>query len=93
MGVRGTKSPGERIDREHDNADRTSARRISCPLLVLWSRPGPLGTWYLEESGPLALWRAWCDDVQGHPLDAGHFFPEEVPERTAEALATFFAAR
>jgi hypothetical protein len=24
---------------------------------------------------------------------AGHFFPEEVPERTAEALATFFAAR
>jgi haloacetate dehalogenase len=80
------------IDREHDKADRASGRRIVCPLLALWSAQGPLGTWYVEESGPIALWRAWSDDVQGRALNAGHFFPEEVPEQTADALNRFFGA-
>jgi haloacetate dehalogenase len=80
------------IDREHDTADRASGRRIVCPLLALWSAEGPLATWYVEESGPIALWRAWSDDVQGQALNAGHFFPEEAPEQTAEALSRFFGA-
>jgi len=29
-------------------------------------------------------------DVQGHRLNAGHFFPEEDPEQTAEVLGRFF---
>jgi len=78
------------IDREHDKADRISGRKIACPVLVLWSAQGPLNTWYAEESGAIALWQAWSDDVWGHPLDAGHFFPEEAPEQTAEALSRFF---
>jgi len=80
------------IDREHDKADRAAGRRIACPLLVLWSAQGPLGAWYQEEGGPLALWRAWSNDVQGHGLQGGHFFPEELPEETAEALHHFFSA-
>lgn len=80
------------IDREHDKADRAAGRRIACPLLVLWSAGGALDTWYVEESGPMALWRAWSDDVQGRSLNAGHFFPEEAPEQTADALNRFFAA-
>src|SRR5438046_1302852 len=78
------------IDREHDKADRAGGRRIVCPLLTLWSARGALDTWYVEESGPIALWQAWGDDVQGRPLKAGHFFPEEAPEQTAEALNHFF---
>ena len=78
-------------DREHDEADRRTGRRISCPVLVLWSRRGALDTWYTAAGGPLALWRAWADDVHGHPLDAGHFFPEELAEETADALIRFFA--
>jgi haloacetate dehalogenase len=78
-------------DREHDEADRRTGRRISCPVLVLWSRRGALDTWYTAAGGPLALWRAWADDVDGHPLDAGHFFPEELAEETADALIRFFA--
>jgi haloacetate dehalogenase len=74
------------LDREHDKADRTAGRRIGCPLLVLWSAGGALDTWYLEAGGPIALWQAWSDDARGHPLDAGHFFPEEALEQTAEAL-------
>jgi haloacetate dehalogenase len=80
------------IDREHDQADRVAGRRIACPLLALWSGQGALGTWYVPESGPIALWQAWSEDVQGHPLNAGHFFPEEAPEQTAEALGRFFGA-
>lgn len=80
------------IDREHDKADRTASRRITCPLLALWSARGGLDTWYSEESGPIGIWRAWSDDVQGHAIDAGHFFPEEVPEHTIDALNRFFGA-
>jgi haloacetate dehalogenase len=78
------------IDREHDKADRAAGRRIACPLLALWSAEGALATWYVEESGPIGLWQAWSDEVEGHPLDAGHFFPEEAPAQTAAALAHFF---
>jgi haloacetate dehalogenase len=78
------------LDRLHDDADRKHGRRLACPLLALWSGPGPLGTWYTEAGGPLALWRAWGDDVQGRALDAGHFFPEEIPDETADALERFF---
>jgi haloacetate dehalogenase len=77
-------------DREHDEADRRTGRRIACPLLVLWSGRGALNACYTEAGGPLALWRAWADDVQGRPLDAGHFFPEEIPDETAAALLRFF---
>ena len=78
-------------DREHDRADRASDRRIACPLLVLWSAEGALNTWYVEAGGPLTLWRVWSDAVQGWPIDAGHFFPEEASGPTAEALNDFFA--
>jgi haloacetate dehalogenase len=78
------------IDREHDKADRARGRRIACPLLVLWSAEGGLGTWYAEEAGPIAIWRSWGDDVQGQAVNGGHFFPEEAPEQTADALRRFF---
>ena len=78
------------IDRAHDQADLAAGRRIGCPVLALWGAGGALDTWYAGEGGPLALWRAWADDVQGHAIDAGHFFPEEAPGPTAEALRRFF---
>jgi haloacetate dehalogenase len=81
------------LDRAHDEADHASGRRITCPLLALWSGSGPLGAWYAEAGGPLALWRAWADDVRGGPMAGGHFFPEERPAETAEALARFFSKR
>jgi len=80
------------LDRQHDDADRRSGRRIVCPLLALWSARGALSSWYDDAGGPLELWRAWGDRVEGRALDAGHFFPEEIPTETAEALDRFFAA-
>jgi haloacetate dehalogenase len=80
------------LDHEHDLADRRTGRRIVCPVLALWSGRGPLNSWYAEDSGPLALWQAWANDVRGAPLDGGHFFPEEIPQQTAQELSTFFAS-
>jgi haloacetate dehalogenase len=81
---------GASCDREHDQADRRAGRRIAGPLLALWSESGPLDAWYAQEGGPLGIWRAWADDVSGRAVDAGHFFPEEIPDETADALARFF---
>jgi haloacetate dehalogenase len=80
------------LDREHDESDRQAGRRIKAPLAVLWSNRGALNDWYTEHGGPLALWREWADSVQGHSVDTGHFFPEEIPDQTAAALAAFFTA-
>jgi hypothetical protein len=66
--------------------------RITCPLLALWSAHGPLDQWYADAGGPLALWHEWAGDARGHPVEGGHFFPEEAPEHTAEMLSAFFAA-
>jgi haloacetate dehalogenase len=79
------------IDREHDAADRRAGRRITCQTLALWSARGPLSTWYADAGGPLALWRELADDVDGRPVDGGHFFPEERPTETADALRAFFS--
>jgi haloacetate dehalogenase len=78
------------LDHDHDAADRAARRRILCPALVLWSGKGPLNSWYANEGGPLGLWRAWANDVQGKALDGGHFFPEEFPQLTAGELSAFF---
>jgi haloacetate dehalogenase len=80
------------LDHEHDTADRRAGRRIVCPVLVLWDSQGSLNSWYAEEGGPLALWRAWANDLRGMALDGGHFFPEQIPERTAQELSKFFAS-
>lgn len=78
------------IDRAQDAADYDRGQKIACPVLALWSAKGPLVTWYIQEGGPLALWKGWGDDVRGQAIEGGHFFPEEIPEQTAEALRRFF---
>lgn len=79
------------IDRDHDAADRAAGRRITCPVLALWSASGPLSTWYAGVGGPLALWSELAADVAGWPVEGGHFFPEEQPSAIADTLGGFFA--
>ena len=76
---------GATIDVEHDEAER-GARRIDCPVLVLWAARGALPIFYGDV---LAVWRPWAGDVQGKALDASHFLVEDRPEETAAALAAF----
>jgi haloacetate dehalogenase len=76
------------LDDQHDEADR-GRRRITCPTLALWSSTGAVASWY----DPLEVWRSWADDLQGGPLDAGHFLPEEAPDETARHLLAFLSSR
>lgn len=72
------------IDLVHDRADR--ARRVSCPLLVLWGAKG-----FVQKSYDLlGVWRAYASDVTGQPIDCGHFLPEEASSEVIEALEQFF---
>jgi haloacetate dehalogenase len=77
------------IDRDIDRADLKRGRRIRCPLLALWSDQGGLAEWYDNAGGPLGIWRGWAGDVHGHAVSGGHFFPEERPDTTADALTAF----
>src|SRR3984885_10169648 len=70
------------LDIEHDKADQKASKRIACPMLHLWASGGPLDTFYGAEGGALGIWRKWADNVQGHAVSGGHFFPEENPVET-----------
>lgn len=78
------------IDHLHDIEDRKTGNRIQCPVLLLWGAGGPVDTWYVDAGGPLAIWRNWAHEVTGRPVSGGHFFPEAMPEETADALRAFF---
>jgi haloacetate dehalogenase len=68
-----------------DVSQRCSRAKTSAPRLVTVS-----GT--PVSAGPLAVWRQFADDVDGRPIDGGHFFSEEHPLETAQALRQFLAA-
>jgi haloacetate dehalogenase len=77
---------GATIDFQLDEVDR-GVKRIQCPVLVLWSEQGQLPKWY----DVLSIWRDWADDVRGQAIEGSHYFAEETPEATFEALHAFFA--
>ncbi|MET8230775.1 alpha/beta hydrolase [Micromonospora sp. NPDC005298] len=73
------------VDYRQDEADR-GIRRITCPVLLLWSQRGQVAKLYDD---PLAIWREWADDVRGEPVPVGHFIPEEAPDETIRRLLDF----
>jgi haloacetate dehalogenase len=78
---------GATYDLAADVADRAAERRIACPTLALWGTAGIPS----ETDGPLDTWREWCDSVEGHGIDSGHFLAEENPGDTLAALIPFLA--
>jgi haloacetate dehalogenase len=78
---------GATIDYQLDEADR-GVKRIQCPVLVLWGAQGPLAQWY----DVLSIWCDWGEDVRGEAINSGHYLAEEMPDKTFEALHTFFTS-
>jgi haloacetate dehalogenase len=73
------------IDLEHDAADL--AKRIACPLRVLWAEKGPMGRLY----DVLAIWRERGTTVTGRPLPGGHNLQEDVPEMVEAEIRSLAA--
>ncbi len=76
------------IDRVDDEADMDAGRKIEPPVLVLWGDTGFAG----QGSRQLDVWREWCREVTGAPVDSGHFIPEENPDGVMEHLLPFLLA-
>ena len=79
---------GLSVDREADRADRLAGRTIGCPTLVLWSRRGDIEMLFDD---PLALWKAWTDDLRGTCVESGAQIPEDNPEELVMALTEFLS--
>jgi haloacetate dehalogenase len=78
---------GATVDLADDAADRERGRRIGAPVLVLWQQPPGMELPF----DPLAVWRGWADEVEGHGLACGHLLAEERPGEVVEALRAFLA--
>lgn len=79
---------GATLDRSADDQDFAKQAKISAPLCALWGSKGIPARGF----DPLAIWRQWTVDAQGHTIEGGHFLAEENPDATCEALVDFFSA-
>lgn len=82
---------GATIDVEHDEADRRAGRRITVPTQIIWGSVGLPADAKARESGPLVVWRDWCETLEGGPVEGGHFLAEENPEATLALMQPFLA--
>ena len=78
---------GLTVDRADEESDRAAGRRLTMPLLVLWSLRDDLEELFGD---PLAIWRDWAVDVRGRGIDSAHHMAEEAPGPLADALTSFF---
>jgi haloacetate dehalogenase len=74
------------LDREHDEDDRRSGRRIACPTLVI------TGAEETQLADAADVWRGWAHDVRAATAPSGHFIPEEAPDFTNAELIRFLDA-
>lgn len=79
---------GATCDLAYDEADRAAARKIACPTLALWGDAGIPS----QKGRTLETWREWCDQVEGHAIDCGHFIAEENPSALLAHLLPFLLA-
>lgn len=74
---------GASIDLEHDAADLQ--RKVDCPMLTLWAGEGLVRTFFDFEKE----WKERASNVRSVPIPGGHFFPEQYPRETADAMLAF----
>jgi haloacetate dehalogenase len=76
------------VDRAADDADRAAARRVSCPVLVAWSKHDDLEDLYGDVG---SIWAGWADHIQTAVIDSGHHMAEQAPSELAQRLIAFLA--
>jgi haloacetate dehalogenase len=74
------------VDWADDRADLT--RKVDCPSLVLYGKDGAMA--HLLDVP--ATWRDRLADMRHRAIEGGHFFPDQSPGLTAEAILHFLTA-
>lgn len=71
------------VDWEHDRADLS--RSVTCPALVLYGADGAMA--HLLDVP--ATWRDRLSHMRHATIEGGHFFPDQSPQATTDALLGF----
>lgn len=71
---------GATVDLEHDEADLDTP--LDVPTFPIWGAEGLLKDLFDIE----AAWRGRCSDVHPATVPGGHFFPDQQPLATAQAI-------
>lgn len=78
---------GLHVDADADRVDRTNGRRITCPVLVAWSRDDDMQELYGD---PGDIWASWCvDEPRRAVIDSSHHMAERNPEELTQTLLDF----
>ncbi len=75
------------VDIVQDAADL--GRQVSCPALVLYGADGAMA----QAMDVAATWADRLADMRAQAIPGGHFFPDQSPAETADALQSFLAAQ
>lgn len=73
------------IDFHHDAKDLR--RKVDCPALVLFGADGAMA----QALDVAATWTDRLADMRHRAIPGGHFFPDQAPDATAQALLEFLA--
>ena len=78
------------VDLKYDEEDLKAGRKITVPLLTLWSTRGPIG----RQFDVLNIWKTYADPsrVSGKGMDGGHYLQEDLPDAVAAEITTFVKA-
>lgn len=63
-------------------------RQVTCPALVMYGADGAMGKAYDVP----ATWKGRLRNITAAPVPGGHFFVDEYPQETTEALLAFLTA-
>jgi haloacetate dehalogenase len=70
-----------------DKADWEAGRRVTCPMLVLWSEKSHTQ----REFSAREAWPNYATDIRGfRMLNCAHYPMEEAPDQLYAALSEFF---
>lgn len=76
------------LDLDEARDDLKNARKLQCPLMVLWGKHGVIEKCF----NAVAEWEAVAArgaPVTGHAVDSGHYIPEQAPSEVVQAINEF----
>ena len=74
-------------DLEMDTVDVENGVTFEKPTLILWGGKSHTGT---VHGDLIPIWKKWCPNAIGGPIDCGHYTQEEAPDDVYDWFMKFF---